>query len=492
MDRSPPFGRLIQRHADVNAPEGDGTTALHWAARQNDLEIVDLLLGAGAQVKAANRYGVTPLALACTSASAALVERLVKAGADPNSASPEGETALMTAARTGRVEVVKVLLAHGARVVATERWHGTTALMWAAAEGHAAVAQVLLEGGVDKADIHARSKGGLTALLLAVREGRIEAVRTLLSAGANPSDIALDGTSALVLAIINAHYELAAVLLDKGADPNAADSRGSALHALAWMRRPGRAPGAVAQPVTTGSLDSLELAKTLLAHGANPNVRIAWKESRKGGFQLGTEVDLPPDIAIGRNYLIFGGATPFYLAAKGSDVDLMRVLAASGADPLIPTVQNVTPLMAAAGVGFWQGESPGPNNGVAERDTVEAVKLAVELGGDVHATTNFGNIEVQGDGVELLHTLALNREQFPTLGDIRWDGSTAMHGAALRGVNAVVQFLLEKGARLEVKSKVGWTPVMLAEGMYIGQTEKEQPQTAAFITKLTRGTSASR
>ena len=331
---------LIQQHADASAPEGDGTTALHWAARQNDLEIVDLLLGAGAQVKAANRYGVTPLAVACTSASAAIVERLVKAGADPNSASPEGETALMTAARTGRVEVVKVLLAHGARVAATERWHGTTALMWAAAEGHAAVAQVLLEGGVDKADIHARSKGGLTALLLAVREGRIEAVRTLLSAGANASDIAPDGTSALVLAIINAHYELAALLLDKGADPNAADSRGSALHALAWMRRPGRAPGAVAQPVPTGNLDSLEVARALLAHGANPNVRIAWKESRKGGFQLGTEVDLPPDIAIGRNYLIFGGATPFYLAAKGSDVDLMRVLAASGADPLIPTVRT--------------------------------------------------------------------------------------------------------------------------------------------------------
>ena len=449
-----------------------------------------LLVGAGANVKAANRYGVTPLALACVGGNAAMIETLLKAGADANSASPEGETALMTASRTGKVEAVKVLLAHGARAGKKERWRGTTALMWAAAEGHAAVARVLIEGGVDHADVHARSKAGLTPLLFAVREGRLEAVRTLLTGGANVNDTAPDGTSALVLAIINAHFELAAMLLEKGANPNAPDPRGSALHALAWIRRPGRAPGAVAQPVPTGVLDSLELAKALLAHGANPNARIAWKEKKKAGFSLGTEVDLPPDIAIGRNYLIFGGATPFYLAAKSSDVDLMRVLIANGADPLIPTVQNVTPLMAAAGVGFWQGESPGPNNGVPERDTLEAVKLAWPLGGDVQGVTNFGNIEVKGDGVELLHTLALNREEFPTLGDIRWDGTSAIHGAALRGVNAVVQFLLEKGASLDTKSKVGWTPLMLAEGMYIGQTEKEQPQTVAFINQL-KGTSAS-
>jgi ankyrin repeat protein len=392
----------------------------------------------------------------------------------------------MTAARTGKVDAVKVLLAQGANANAKEGWRGTTALMWAAAEGHAGAALALIAGGNDKgADIHARSNGGLTPILFAVREGNIEAARVLLAAGANVNDAAPDGTSALVLSIINAHFELGALLLDKGADPNAADPRGSALHALAWMRRPGRAPGAVAQPVPTGSLDSLALAKALLAHGANPNVRLAWKESKKAGFQLGTEVDLPPNIAIGRNYLIFLGATPFYLAAKSSDVNLMRVLAANGADPLIPTLQNVTPLMAAAGIGFWQGESPGPNNGVPESDTLEAVKLAFDLGGDVHAVTDFGDTPLEGDGVTLLHSLPLNRAQFPDQGDMRWGGSTALHGAALRGVNGVVQFLLDKGAKLDVKNNLGWTPLMLTQGMYIGQTEKEQPHTEAFIRQLT-------
>ena len=131
-----------------------------------------------------------------------------------------------------------------------------------------------------------------------------------------------------------------------------------------------------------GNLDSLELVKKLLARGADPNVRIAWKELKRGGFDLGMVVNNPPNINVGRNYITLVGATPFYLAAKHSDVDLMRLLAAHGANPPMPTVQGVTPLMAAAGIGFWQGESPGPNNGVPESDTLEAVKLAWDLSGE--------------------------------------------------------------------------------------------------------------
>ena len=477
---------LLAQRVDVNTPEVDGTTALHWAAHRDDVDVAGLLIRAGANVGAANRYGVMPLSLACRNGNPAMVELLLKAGADPNTASPEGETALMTAARTGTVGAVKALLAHGADVNAREGWRGTTALMWAAAEGHAMAVQALIEGGVDNgADVNARSKSGLTPLLLAVREGQIDAVRVLLAAGATVNDTARDGTSALVLTIINAHYELAAFLLDTGADPNAADPRGSALHTVAWMRRPGRGSGASPAPVSAGGLDSLALAETLLAHGANPNVRIAWEETESSGFALMTQVKSPPDIAIGRNYLIFGGATPFYLAAKHSDVALMRLLATAGADPLIPTVQNVTPLMAAAGIGFWQGESPGPNTGVPESDTLEAVTLAWELGGDVHAVTDFGDIRVEGDGITLLHSLPLNRAEFRDVGDTRWAGSTALHGAALRGVNSVVRFLLEQGATLDTTSDLGWTPLMLAVGMYIGQTEKEQPQTADLIRELT-------
>ena len=482
---------LLEQRVDVNTPEVDGTTALHWAAHRDDVDVAGLLIRAGANVGAANRYGSTPLSLACRNGNPAMIELLLKAGADPNTASPEGETALMTAARTGTVGAVKALLAHGAQVNAREGWRGTTALMWAAAEGHAMAVQALIEGGVDhSADINARSKRGLTPLLFAVREGQIDAVRVLLAAGATANETAPDGTAALVLAIINAHYELAAFLLDNGADPNAADPRGSALHAVAWMRRPGRASGASPSPVSSGDLDSLALTGTLLAHGANPNVRIAWKEINRAGFALMTQVNPPPDIAIGRNYLIFGGATPFYLAAKHSDVALMRLLAAAGADPLIPTVQNVTPLMAAAGIGFWQGESPGPNTGVPESDTLEAVKLAWELGGDVHALTDFGDIRVEGDGITLLHSLPANRAEFRDLGDVRWVGSTALHGAALRGVNTVVRFLLEKGATLDTTNDLGWTPLMLAVGMYIGQTEKEQPHTAALIRELMSGSIA--
>ena len=480
---------LLQQRADVNSPEADGTTALHWAVHRDDVDAAELLIRAGADVGAANRYGIMPLSLACVNGSAAIIELLLNAGANPNTTSPEGETALMTAARTGTVDAVKALLAHGADVNAKERWRGSTALMWAAAEGHAIVVQTLIEGGIDnEADIDARSNGGLTPLLFAVREGRLDAVRVLLAAGADVNEPARDGTSALVLAIINAHYELAAFLLDNSADPNASDPRGSALHAVAWMRRPGRSPRP--PPVPTGNLDSLTLARTLLAHGANPNVRIAWTEANKDGFSLMTQVDAPPDIAIGRNYLIFAGATPFYLAAKHSDIALLRLLVANGADPLIPTVQNVTPLMAAAGIGFWQGESPGPNTGVPESDTLEAVKLVWELGGDVQAVTDFSDIRVEGDGITLLHSLPLNRVEFRDLGDARWGGSTALHGAALRGVNTVVRFLLEKGATLDTTSDLGWTPLMLAEGMYIGQTEKEQPHTADLIRQLTSGSIA--
>ena len=490
----------LQKRADVNATEADGSTALHWAARRNDLETAGLLIRAGANVKAANRFGVTPLALASTTGGAAMVELLLKSGADPNSTSAEGEPAIMTAALTGRVDVLQTFLAHGAKVDAKESWKGQTALMWAAAEGHAAAVRVLIKAG---ADINARAASGqFTPLLFAIREGHIDAVRALLEAGANPRDQITKPfaskygpvgnetvvTSALALAIINAHYELAALLLEKGADPNVSDARGSVLHALAWMRRPGlpdnRDFGA---PAPTGNLDSLELAKLLLAKGAKPNTRIAWKEIR---FDRDDgEAMEPPDITGGRNYLSYVGATPFYLAARNGDVALMRLLAANGADPLIGTIQNVTPLMAASGLGSWEGESPGPLSGTTEAERLEAVKLAYELGGDVNAVTDFGDIPIVGDGVELLRRYPDNLEEFPetALGDMRWGGSTALHGAVTASSqHSIIHFLLEKGARLDARNKLGWTPLMMAEGMVCGSLQKTWPETAELVRKLMR------
>ncbi|SVA05986.1 uncharacterized protein METZ01_LOCUS58840, partial [marine metagenome] len=250
--------------------------------------------------------------------------------------------------------VLQLLIDAGASVSATESWKGQTALMWASAEGHADAVRTLVAAG---AEVEARSNGQLTPLLFAVREGRSDAVLALLAAGADINATARNTTTPLGLAVINAHYELAGLLLEAGADPNLPDPRGSILHALAWVRR----PGSGRPPIPTGALDSLELAGALLDAEADPNVQVNWRE-------IPFEVDLgitrpPPSISVGRNFLSFVGATPFYLAAKHGDVDLMRLLVEHGADPLTPTGQQVTPLMAAAGVGFWDGESPGPLNG---------------------------------------------------------------------------------------------------------------------------------
>ena len=470
---------LLQRPVDVGAPDGTGTTALHWAAQLDNLETARLLLAAGARPATANSYGVTPLMLAATNGSVAMIDVLLDAGADAKGATPEGETVLMIAARTGVEGAVRTLISHGADLNAAERWRGQTALMWAAAEGHAGAVRALASRG---ADVHARSTGGLTALLFAVRAGELDAVRALVEARANPNDAAPDGTGALAVAVINAHYELAALLLESGADPNAPDPRGSALHALAWMRNPGYA--AAPPRAQTGSMDSLTLAQALLDHGANPNARVQWKEirfDRDGGV-----VKAPPNISIGRSYVSFVGATPFYIAARGADVALMRMLADYGADPRLPTVQNVTPLMAAAGLGFWDGESPGPESGVPESQALEAVKLAWELGNDVKARTDFGDMRIEGDPTVLLRRHPLNLGAFPdtALGDMRWGGSTALHGAAIRGANSIVSFLVEKGADPSAKNGLGWTPLTVAEGVFVANTEKNWPETVALLRRL--------
>ena len=421
-----------------------------------------------------------------------MVGALLAAGTDPNTATPAGETVLMVAARTGRVPVLDQLLAAGAMVDATESWRGQTALMWAAAENNAeAVARLLAAG----AEVEARSSSGLTPLLFAVREGQIDATRALLAGGADVNagvnnttastgsytPAATGHTSPLALAIINAHYELAAELLDAGADPNAFDARGSLLHALAWIRR----PGSGRPPEQTGNMDSLELARRLLALGGNPNARIFWQE-------IPFEVDLgivkpPPNISVGRNYISFIGATPFYLAAKHADLDLMRLLVDYGADPLATTGQGVTPLMAASGLGFWDGESPGPLNGTPERVRLEAVKMTLALGNDLHAVTDFGDTALEGDGVDLLLRHPLNLLEMDAQrdrGDMRWGGCTALHGAAMMGSNLIVQYLVDQGADINARNTIGWTPRMVAEGVFVANTEKAWPDTVALLREL--------
>ena len=486
---------FAQTTADAKA--ASGTTALHRAVIRDDAAEVTRLIRTGVNVKQVDRYGAAPISLACARGNVEIVEQLLAAGAGVNTALPEGETCLMTAAGAGSLPVVKALLVRGANINAVESWRGQTALMWAAAEGHAAVVDALIEAG---ADVNARSKAGFTPLLFAVREGSVPAVRSLVKAKADVNDVAKaaaissnstarpvsDATSALAMAVINAHFDVAGVLVENGADPNAPDARGSILHALAWIRKPGAAGGNQAPPSGTGGLSSLELAEALLKRGANPNVRIKWQEipfDRDDG-----EVKSPPNIRVGRDYISLVGATPFYLAAKNGDVELMGLLVKHGADPRLPTVQNVTPLMAAAGLGTWAGETPGPLNGTPEVERLEAVKLALAVGNDINAVADFGDYPIVGDPIELFISYPKNLEQLPTsaLGDMRWSGSTALHGAATSNQQSIIRYLVDNGAKLDARNKLGWTPLMVAEGGQFGATVKEFPDAAALIRKLMR------
>jgi uncharacterized protein len=358
---------------------------------------------------------------------------LLAAGADVDGATPGGETPLMRASRTGDAETIRVLLGQGAAVNARESWRGQTPLMWAAVENNAAAVRLLIDAG---ADLNAKSTGGaFTAFLFAVRGGHLDAARALLDAGADLNQRLPDGMSALVLAIYNAHFELASFLLDRGADPNAAAHGWSALHQVVWSRRPNRGfnlPGAV----PTGRVDSLDLARQLVAKGADVNARMT-KEPRDGN----------------RNMLNRIGATPFVMAAKSADVPLMRVLLDAGADPTIKTTDGTSALMAAAGVGVYgPGESPGTHD-----EALEAVKLAFEAGG--------------GD-----------------VNDANRDGETALLGAVYRGgAVTVIQFLADRGAKLDVANKKQWTPLLAAEGVvYASSGIRRYPEAAALIRRLMR------
>jgi ankyrin repeat protein len=423
----------LAKKADPNVADADGSTALHWVVENDDLALTQALLAAGARARVANRHGITPLHLAATNGNAPIVQRLIEAGADVNGATPGSETPLMMAARTGDPETVKALLTYGAVVDAREGWRGQTALMWAATENNADAIRLLIEAG---ADIKAKSSSGrFTAFLFAVRGGHVDATRALLDAGADVNERMTDGMSALVLALYNAHYELAAFLLDRGADPNVAEQGWAALHQVVWSRRPNRGfnmPGAV----PTGRIDSLDVVRKLAARGADLNARMT-KEPRDGN----------------RNMLNRIGATPFVMAAKSADVPLMRVLLELGADPKIKTTDGTSALMVAAGVGVYgPGESPGTHE-----EALEAVKLAFEVGG--------------GD-----------------VNDANRDGETALLGAVYRGgAVPVIQFLADKGAKLDVPNKKQWTPLLAAEGVvYASSGIRRYPEAAALIRRLMR------
>ena len=411
---------LVQAKADVNMPQRDGTTALHWAVRADDLDVADVLIRAGAKVTTANREGVTPLQLAAINGSAAMLQRLLKSGASVNAPLTRfGDTALMMAARTGVTDALKVLLEAGADVNAKESWGGTTPLMWAVSERHPAAVKVLIEAG---ADVNARSNvvhplngrgfegrtpvspsqeqpieefasGWLTPLMFAAREGDVDSARLLVAAGADVNALGADGKNALGLAIFNGNYELASFLVDSHSNVNQADAQRFTPLFWAVDRRNMETAPNFPWMVTA---DPLPLIKKLLDAGANPNAIV--NNTPRARMREGS-----PRIVF---------ATALMRAAFAGDLELCKVLLAHGADPMVVSSDGETVLSAAAGLAFIQGY----HRGKPPAERLEVVKLFVDLGVDVNREDDYG--------------------------------ITPLMAAANMGDTAIIQYLVDKGANL--------------------------------------------
>jgi ankyrin repeat protein len=377
--------------AALYASEPDGATPLHYAARNQDLGTVRTLLAAHAAADAQNRYGVTPLVLAVEAGSLEIVNALIAAGADVNHALPEGETVLMTAARTGNVPVIQALLRHSANVEAREGFYGETALIWATAMNHAEAVRVLLDAGADLNGRSARatwsrpnagltrlSMGSWTPLMYAAREGALDAGRALMERGADVDATDPDGATALVLAIINYHYDFAALLLDHKADPNLADTTGMAalyaavdMNSMPWMF--GRPEIPAPSKVT-----ALELIEDLLRHGADPNAALKAVEFQRA------HTDGDPALGV--------GATPFLRAAKAADLPVMKLLLAHAADPNVRMKNGNTALMLAAGLGYRDGNMAVPTRDRGTpQEAIAAIQLCLDRGADIHAAGASGD-----------------------------------------------------------------------------------------------------
>ena len=462
---APPSPSATARRADAREASGggpDGTTPLHQAVRANDVKMVETLIKGGANVTAATRYGVTPVQIAATNGNAAILRRLLDAGADVNTATPGGETALMTAARTGNVETVTLLLERKASVNARESVRGQTALMWAVTENHVDIVKLLAARGADiKAQtnvtmpkgeyVPARAggasgngiirqralptrDGGMTPLLFAVRDGNGTMTRLLLELGADIDQTSGNRTSPLLIALLNGQVELAAELLEKGADPNLIDDyKRGALFAAIELRNFNHEKYPF---LYDDGRDPLDLIKTLLVKGANPN-------------QQTNTTPVHGLMQFDGSWVNFDGQTPFIRAALSGDIEVMRLLLQHGADPNIATTQGSTALMAASGINWI----PAQTFTRSEADYVAAVKLCLERGAPVNAT----------------NSLQL----------------AAIHGAANRGWTSIIQILADHGAKLDVKDVGGRSPMTFAEGTFLAiRPPAAKPEAIALLKTL--------
>ena len=469
--------RFLAAKVDVNEPQGDGMTALHWAAYNDDAETAAALIAAGANVQAVTRNeALTPLMVAASNGSASVIEKVLAAGANPNARTTDGATALMTAAASGSVKAVELLLDRKADVNAVDTARGESALMFAAAANRAAVITVLLKRGasagltsrlvsvgrtdygaapqprpvpakappkVDEALVkwkqerrgRAEAMGGLAALHFAARNGQLDAARALIEGGADINQPnGTDKSTPLVTAASNGHFELAKFLLDHGADPNLANESGLApLYAAIEAQFPPTS-WSPTRSTEQEKVTHLQLMQALLDHGANPNARL----TKKLWFRPSDHDDA---------WIGTVGTTAFWRAAFANDADAMRLLFSRGADPVIASSERVTPIMVAAGLGWL------PMIKVVPNARVQTVQLCLELGGNLNDADVFGY--------------------------------TALHGAAYRGDDELVKFLAGKGARLDAVTVFGTNVTDMANG-FVAYTSlpREHPETVQLLMKL--------
>ena len=415
---------LIAKHADVKLPQADGSTALHWAAHWDNLEAADALLKAGADPKAATRLGATPLYLAANAGSAAMITRLLAAGADPNAPFlANGETPLMVASLSGSVESVRVLLDAGVKIDARETLRETTALIWAAEQGHNKLVALLLsrganpsasskitintgrgdfempEDGVAALPPNANAKGGMTALMVATRERDLDTINALLEGGAPINQRSGNDSTALTVALQNGDATIARILIDRGADVNMANGKNWTPLYLAVKART-REKGTVPNPVIDTAA-MFDVIKLMLDKGADPNARLKANTETYGAT----------------TWLKEAGATAFLRAAWCGDLEVMKTLLRYGADPFIPTNDGTNPLMALSGVGYGDGfiTDFGP-----PEESLEAMKLLVALGIPVN--------NVNGENI------------------------TALHGTAHKNFLLGIQYLVDAGADMTLRS----------------------------------------
>ena len=456
----------------VNAFGYDGTPALHWVVLVDDIETAKLLLAAGADPKLANRLGVTPLGIASTNGNADMIRILIKAGADANAPDSVGEPPLWAAVRSGSLDAVKALADANASLAFKDSAQQTT-LMLAIREDRPNIVKYLVEKGLD---VNAKTRtgqtpawvlpnsvpgfghgvgivrgglpergsrylipGGLSPLLYAARDGRTESAKILVAAGADLKETDPNGITPLLMSITNNHMETAQFLIDKGSD----------IHVVDWY---GRTPLWAAIEARNMDVDNstfkngvdrepvLEFIKILLDKGADTNTRMKEVPPIRR-FILPTTGSL--------SWVDFTGQTPFVTAALSGDVTVMKLLLAHGADPKITTFGGTNALMAAAGIN-WVMDQTYDEGAPA---LLEAVKLCYDLGMNVNDTNSMG--------------------------------LTAIDGAANRGSDEIIKFLVEKGAKLDVKDKEGRTPLNWAEGVFLATHPAEaKPSSIALIQKL--------